>query len=316
MDTRKWDEVVEAIEAYRACPQNEQFDSVCCALADCTLYVPVGDFDGNNAVISPLRSVQGGTFLPLYADKANVRPAQHSEGVRPADWQHILSQLSHVEGCVLEPYSVNFAFDRRFVDVLVKKCGGGCDVEKDSALDSVVLDASTGDDDVNDASALQEESSESDTPVVHAWPGLDGDGLRIPVQESDPSLAQKPAPVELSVPASIPSSLNEAMQAVSNECGVPVWLFEMQGVGEEQGYLMVVDASSQWFDEVGVQAVNGVLGRFPDPGARLDFVARESELGRRVEGQAPHYLPRVSAVHEKQNLPGQAHGLFRRLFKR
>ena len=124
MDGRKWDEIFQAIEAYRACAQQEQFESLCRALDDCTLYVPVGDFDGNNAVISPLTSVQGGSFIPLYASRENVRPAQPSEGVRPADWQHILNQLPNIDGCVFEPYSVNFSFDRRFLDVLVKTAAG------------------------------------------------------------------------------------------------------------------------------------------------------------------------------------------------
>lgn len=306
MNTRKWDEIAQAIEAYRVTPHGEQFEALCCALADCTLYVPVGDFDGNNAVISLLSSAQGGTFLPLYADKANVRPAQHSEGVRPADWQHILNQLSDVEGCVLEPYSVNFAFDRRFIDALVNKCGGN----------GSGVDGSDSDGGAVDGGTPEEKSPENAEPAIHAWPGLDSNApLNIPIQVEEPAPSQSPVP-KVGIPQSIPSSLNDAMQAVSNESSVPLWLFEVQGADGAQGYLMVVDASQQWFDEEGAQTVNGVLGRFPDPGAPLDFAPRESEVGRCVEDQAPHYFPRVNTGQGQTDSSEHSSGFFRRLFKR
>lgn len=314
MDTLKWDEIIGAVEAYRASPQQSEFDALCRALSDCTLYVPVGDFDGNNAVISPIHSVQGGSFIPLYAAKENVRPAQHSEGVRPADWQHILTQLSSVEGCVLEPYSLNFAFDRRFVDALVASSeGDGGEIAGSADGGKVAQEQeSTG----------SSEETESGKPAVHAWPGLDGGPLNLPVPQSEPLPPQEPvpsqgpAPIELKIPHSIPSSLNDAMQAVSNECGVPLWLFEVQPDGSERSYLMIVDASKQWFEDGGARLINSVLARFPDPGTRLDFLARESEIGSRLEGQAPHYLPRVNAGPSKKGTQGQTQGLFRRLFKR
>ena len=316
MNTRHWGEITQAVEAYRANPSGEQYDALCRAFADCTLYVPVGDFDGSNAVIALLHSAQGGTFLPLYADKANVRPAQHSEGVRPADWQHILRQLSHVDGCVFEPYSVNFAFDRRFIDTLVAvgATGGGVadgGVADGGVTDGGVTDGGVADGDVVGGVAPEAGSTEEAAPTVHAWPSLDADvPPSIPAQEADSAPSQAPTPT-VSIPQSIPSSLNDAMQAVSNECGVPVWLFEVQG-GDTQGYLMILDASSQWFDGEGAQAINDVLGRFPDPGAPLDFAPRESEVGRCVDGQAPHYFPRVNTADSDEH----GSGFFRRLFKR
>lgn len=306
MDTLTWNEIVEAIEAYRACPEQEQFEALRRALTGCTFYVPVGDFDGNNAVISPLSSAQGGSFIPLYADQANVQPSQHSEGVSPQDWKHILGQLSHVDGCVLEPYSVNFAFDRRFVDALVEAEGTDAQLQTDG-LDKV-RQSVEGEQSVNGASA------------VHAWPPS-GSASSAEASSVENILADTNADastfVHIEVPTSVPASLHEAMQAVSDEFSALSWLFTRKYDGDEQGYLMVLDVSPQWFDENGAEAVNNVLGRFQDPGLPLDFVARESDLGACAQGHAPHYYPNVQAdKQEKQNLHEQAHGLFRRLFKR
>ncbi|MBR5951285.1 MAG: SseB family protein [Actinomycetaceae bacterium] len=295
MDSRKWDEIAQAVEAYRQCPHDEQFDVLSNALADSIFYVPVGDFDGSNAAISLLHSVQGGAFLPLYADKANVRPAQHSEGVRPADWQHILSQLSDVQGCVIEPYSVNFAFDSRFVDALVSKRSG------DGAVKGGDMPA--------------EESSEGVASDSHTWVKESDTSLDVP-SVGDVLLENVPVSEDFVVPETVSGSLNDAMQAVADECGTPLWLFEVRRIASPSRYLMIINAPSQWFNEVGVQAVNNVLGRFPDPGVRLDFVPRDSEFGSYVEGKAPHYSPRVNAGGKGQGASGRSHNFLRRLFKR
>lgn len=373
MDTSEWGKIAQTIEAYRACPEQSQFESLCDALSDCTLYVPVGDFDGNNAVISPLTSVQGGTFIPLYATADNAPENQHTEGVRPADWQHILSQMSSVEGYVIEPYSANFAFDRRFIDALL------CCVSAEESLD----EGEAGEVDVPAAQESPEENSgevvEAQAPAVHAWPpalnddasaeenagdnaeqsateddiedadtGAEPQGFfdafasvepdsaesesaesesaesDLAESESVDSSSAEPdssAGRRVGIPNHLPGSLHDAMQAVSDELTVPVWLFEVQDEGGSRSYLMVLDTSVEWFDACGPDAVNRVLARFPDPGVPLDFGPRESELGRYIEGQEPHYRPYMNtAVRNRlqinQNEKGSGQSFLRRLFKR
>lgn len=352
MDTLKWDKVVQAIEAYRACPEQSQLDSLRQVLSDCTLYVPAGDFDGNNAVISPLSSAQGGHFIPLYATRENVRPAQHSEGVRPADWKHILSQMPLVEGCVIEPYSVNFAFDGRFIDALL---GDGASDVVDSdveVLDAEVLDAEVPDgeassdfseveveaevkeDDIKDEVSepaeveipVEDEVRKESEPVVHAWPPAPiAEEKTAEREESEeetevedsPVESEEPAQLHVSVPDSVPDALNDAVQAVSDELTVPVWLLEVQGAGGERSYLMVLNTDIQWFDACGPDAVNRILSRFSDPGVPLDFAPRESDAGRYAEGKEPQYYPRVNSAVQRsaQKKDAQDKSFFRRLFK-
>ena len=207
MNTLEWDTIVQAIAEYRACPERVQLDSLCRALTGCTLYVPAGDFDGNNAVISLLSSAQGGLFIPLYATKENVCPPQHSEGVRPADWKHILSQMPFVDGYVIEPYSVNFAFDGRLIDAIlgcgasgVADCDGGTfegealdggtsegEVVEGGADDSVPeADVSSEVDAPEVEGAVEYEAHEADVPVVHAWPPAHSGETETPVVQDSP----------------------------------------------------------------------------------------------------------------------------------